>query len=102
MTTERIRKKKIYLTDQYVVMEDIFRIMGKSEFPGGIKGSFVLVDVNIGKPRLLVDNTDHPHEYHMHTNLPKSKYPKIFLGTDDYLEAESIFYKEVERILNED
>ena len=37
MTTERIRKKKIYLTDRYIVMEDIFRIMGESEFHYGIK-----------------------------------------------------------------
>ncbi len=100
--TEEILKRRFTISEHFEIIEDFFKILDPCQFPSGIKGSFILIDIRIQKPCLLIDNTDYPHEYHMHTNLPKDKYPKIFLGTKDYIEARNIFYAEVKRIINED
>lgn len=96
-------KRRYSVNERFTIVEDILRIEG-SGFPGEIKASFVLLDTSLPKarPRLLVDNTDYPHEYHMHTGLPEDKYSKVFLGIFDHVEALELFYSEVRRILNEE
>lgn len=99
---EKLLNRRYSINERYTIVEDVLKIED-SEFPNGIKASFVLLDTSLPKtkPRLLVDNTDHPHEFHMHTGLPDDKYSKVFVGTFDHIEALELFYKEVRRILNE-
>jgi hypothetical protein len=67
------------------------------KFPQGVKAKFVLIDVEGGFPRLLVDNHE-PYGFHMHTALPNDKSVRVELTVKDHNEALDLFFAEVERI----
>jgi hypothetical protein len=97
---ETIIDRRFSINERYTIVENVLRI-SSAKYPEGIKAAFLLLDVDLSKPRLLVDNSETPHEFHMHTALPDDKDAKVFLGTYDYREALRLFYEKVERIIDE-
>ena len=92
--------RRLSINDRYTIVENVLQTHS-SKYKDGFKAAFVLLDTELSKPRLLIDNTDSPHEFHMHTALPENKDEKIFLGTYDYREALKIFYDEIKRIIHD-
>lgn len=68
-------------------------------FPQGIKAKFVLLDLEKGEGRLLVDNHE-PFGFHMHPNMSDNHDERIPLVVKDHEEALEVFLTEVERILS--
>ncbi len=69
-----------------------------SKFPDGIKLKCVLIDVENGIPRVLLDNHE-PHGYHLHTKLPEDKNYRVSLDIKEYNEAIRLFMKEVRKVI---
>jgi len=69
------------------------------KLPEGVKAKFVLIDLEINQPRVLVDNHA-PFGFHLHTALPHDKGSRVTLDVKDFNEAYEEFLKEVERVLD--
>lgn len=81
---------------RYVLLA--IEVPASKKFPTGIKVRFVMIDVEGGFPRLLVDNHE-PFGFHMHTRLPEDGGVRVSLPVNDHNEALAIFLKEAERII---
>jgi hypothetical protein len=93
-----ILNESFALNDRYRVVLYALRIPANKKFPLGIKAKYVLIDVQHGPPRFLVDNHE-PYGFHMHTRLPDDETVREPLDVADHDEALDRFFKEVERII---
>lgn len=97
-------KSKLVLDKYLVVVSDKFAISVKVfevppddlKHPEGVKTSFVLVDLELGKPVFLIDNHA-PFGFHMHTGMPENKDQRQELQISTYQEAYEVFMVEVEK-----
>lgn len=97
---EVITARRYSVNERYTIVENVLKV-SDPKFIAGIKAAFVLLDVDLLKPRLLIDNSEPPYDFHMHTALPEDKSEKLFLNVFDYESALAIFYDEVRRIVHE-
>ena len=93
-----IDRKLVIRRGKYQVDIKVFEVEKSRKFPGGIKAKFLLRDIELGFPRLLMDNHE-PYGFHMHTRLPEEKQHRLALDVADYNEALDLFLEEVERIV---
>jgi hypothetical protein len=96
--TKFLINEKFEINARYRVSLMALQIPKSSKFPLGLKVKFVLIDVEGGFARLLVDNHE-PFGFHIHTQLPDDHTVRETLATTDHNEALQIFLKEVERIM---
>ena len=61
----------------------------------------MLIDVEGGFPRLLVDNHE-PFGFHMRTALPDDNAVRVELSVKNHNEALDLFFQEVERIVRDE
>lgn len=78
-----------------------FKVKADAKHPDGVRVRYVLVDVILGSPRILVDNHS-PFGFHAHTRLPKDKSHRQKLATNDYLEALDEFWRLVSEVLQDE
>ncbi len=96
--TRTIIDENFAITSRYRLVLLAIEVPVNQKFPTGIKARFVMIDVEGGFPRLLVDNHE-PFGFHMHTQLPEDSSVRVPLSVKDHNEALAIFMKEVERII---
>ena len=96
--TEFLINEKFEINARYSVSLTALRVPKSVKFPLGLKVKYVLIDVDGGFARLLVDNHE-PFGFHIHTQLPDDHTVREVLTTTDHNEALQIFLKEVERIV---
>lgn len=89
------------INEKYRVIIKVYKVLKGKKFPQGIKAKFVLIDVDLGKPRLLLDNHE-PFGFHMHTALPEDSELRVILDVANYNKAMGIFFKEVDRIIQDE
>ena len=77
----------------------VFEVPKSKRFPEGIKVRCVLVDNEIQKPLLLLDNHE-PFGFHLHTKLPEDKNFRMSLEIKTYPEAIAYFLKEAKKVVN--
>lgn len=87
------------LRGRYRVIAKVLQVEGNKKFPEGVKAKFVLIDLELNQPRLLVDNHA-PFGFHLHTALPHDKGSRVPLDVKNFNEAYEEFLKEVERVLD--
>jgi hypothetical protein len=97
--TEFLIDERFEINARNRVVLTALRVSKDAKFPSGLKVKYVLIDVEGGFARLLVDNHE-PFGFHMHTQLPEDHSIRENLPTADYNEALQIFFKEVERIVS--
>jgi len=86
------------ISERYRVEIKAFKVGPSDRYPEGVKARYVLVDVVLKVPRVLVDNHA-PLGFHYHPGLPVDKKKCIELDTDDYLEALDFFRDRVKEVL---
>ena len=86
------------ISRRYRVILLALEIPVSKKFPTGVKAKFVMIDIEGGFPRLLVDNHE-PFGFHMHTQLPEDSSVRVTLSVKDHNEALAVFLKEAERII---
>jgi hypothetical protein len=96
--TRIILDEQFAINRRYRVILFALEVPVSRKFPKGIKAKFVLIDVEGNFPRLLVDNHE-PFGFHMHMGLPKNKDIRVELPVNDHNDALVLFYREVDRIL---
>ncbi len=93
-----IIRKLIVKDGKYLADLKVFDVGKSKKYPDGIKAKFVLLDIEFGFARLLLDN-HHPFGFHLHTKLPTDKEHRELLTMTDYREAMDFFFTEIERII---
>jgi hypothetical protein len=78
------------ISSRYRVILQVARVPAGKKFPNGIKAKYVLIDVDGGFPRLLLDNHE-PFGFHMHTRLPEDESHRVSLSLTDYRDALDLF-----------
>lgn len=86
------------INECYRVVIKVYQVPANKKFPQGVKAKYVLIDTNLGTPRLLLDNHE-PFGFHMHTALPEDCNLRVILDVTDYNKALSLFFKKVEAII---
>lgn len=76
-----------------------FDVPVDERFPSGVKLKCVLIDVEQGKPLVLLDNHE-PFGFHLHTRLPEDHDFRVSLDIDDYNEAIRVFFTEVRKVVS--
>jgi hypothetical protein len=89
------------MNNRYRVILLAVEVSISPKFPTGIKAKYVLIDTEGGFARLLVDNHE-PFGFHMHTQLPEDSSVRVELSVKDHNEALDAFFKEAERIIEND
>lgn len=77
---------------RFIVDVKVYEVPISEKFPNGIKLKCVLVDVEQGKPRVLLDNHE-PFGFHLHTRLPEDPDFRASLDIVEYEEAISVFFR---------
>ena len=85
---------------RYNAIIKVYKVKVSEKFPDGIKAKFVLVDVQTGSARLLIDNHQ-PYGFHIHSELPRQKGQRQKLAVNDYKEALIYFLQKARVIANE-
>jgi len=85
------------ISERYRVELKVLEVEAAGKHPEGVKVSFVLIDVILAVPRLLVDNHA-PFGFHVHEELPLRKEARRLLKTTDYLKALDEFWRLVKEI----
>ena len=93
-----INRHLVIKNGKYAASLKVFEVGKSKRFPDGIKAKFVLLDIELGFARLLLDN-HHPFGFHLHTKLPEDKDHRTPLDVTDYRAALHFFLEEVERIV---
>lgn len=102
MAATRIILSETFVVNyRYRVVLYVVEVPVSRKFPEGIKAKFVLIDSEGNFPRLLVDNHE-PFGFHMHTQLPEDSGIRVELAVKDHDEALDVFFKEVERIVEDE
>ena len=95
-----IRNERILLNEGLFVVEvKVFEVPKSKRYPEGVKLKCVLIDEEMGKPRILLDNHA-PHGFHLHTRLPEDHDFRVSLDISDYEEAIKIFFQEVRKVVS--
>lgn len=95
-----IRSERVTLNSGAFVIEiKAYEVQKTKKYPEGIKLKCVLIDVGIGKPRVLLDNHE-PYGFHLHARLPEDHDFRVSLGITDYEEAMRTFFKEVRKVVS--
>jgi hypothetical protein len=95
-----IRNQRITLEEgRFVVEVRAFEVAKNKKFPQGIKMKCVLIDMELGRPRVLLDNHE-PHGFHLHTRLPEDHDFRVSLDILDYEEAIRVFFNEVRKVVS--
>lgn len=84
---------------RFVAEVKVFEVPASNKFPDGIKVRCVLVNTEIKKPVLLLDNHE-PFGFHLHTQLPADKNFRVPLMTKIYSEAIAHFIKEATKVVS--
>lgn len=99
MARSRIVLNESFALDtRYRVILTVLEVTKSRKFPTGFKAKFVMIDVEAGRLRLLVDNHE-PFGFHMHVGLPEDTNVRVELLVKDHNEALNLFLREVERIV---
>lgn len=101
-------QSKTILNKYLVVVPEKFAISVKvievprsdKKHPEGVKTSFVLLDLELGKSVFLIDNHA-PFGFHMHTGMPENKERRQKLNIRSYQEAYNVFMVEVDQRVKE-
>ena len=99
--TRIIIDEALAINSRYRVVLRALRVPVSKKFLQGVKAKFVLIDVEGGFPRLLVDNHE-PYGFHMHTALPEDNAVRVELSVKNHNEALDEFFREVERIVKDE
>jgi hypothetical protein len=95
-----LRNQRVILEQGRFVMEiRAFAVPVGRRFPSGIKLKCVLIDVEQGRPRVLLDNHE-PFGFHLHTRLPEDPNFRVSLDIEDYNEAIRVFFAEVRKVVS--
>lgn len=95
-----IRNERVTLNEgAFVIQIKAYEVPKTKKYPEGIKLKCVLIDVEAGKPRVLLDNHE-PHGFHLHTRLPEDHDFRVSLDITDYEEAIRVFFKEVRKVVS--
>ena len=76
----------------------VYEVSKSKRFPDGVKLSCVLLDLDQGLPRLLLDNHA-PYGYHLHTEMPHNKAVRAQLNINNYEEAIDFFMNEALKVV---
>lgn len=90
------KKYQVVKPEKFAISVKVFEVSDDPSHPEGVKTSFVLIDLKIQKPVLLIDNHA-PFGFHMHTELPDNKSARKSLKVKTYQEAYRVFMAEVEK-----
>lgn len=93
-----INRRLVVKDGKYLADLKVYDVEKSRKFPDGIKAKFVLLDIELGFARLLLDN-HHPFGFHLHTKLPEDREHRELLDVTDYKEALDFFFEEIERII---
>ena len=95
-----IRNERVVLAQGLFIIEiKAYEVPKSSKFPEGVKLKCVLIDVEQGKPRVLLDNHQ-PYGFHLHAKLPDDPNFRVELDILDYHEAIRVFMKEVRKVIS--
>ena len=101
-----MKKAKLIRDQRFILSQGLFKAEIKAyevpvsrKFPIGIKLKCVLIDVEQGKPRILLDNHE-PYGFHLHAGLPDDPDFRVTLDILDYEEAIKIFFNEVRKVVS--
>lgn len=100
--------KACLILDQSVLLDDerfiahvkVFAVVDNLKYPDGYKVRCALVEKNTRILWVLLDNHD-PYGYHLHAKLPQNKNFRVSVEIQGYEQAIELFFKEVERVINE-
>lgn len=90
--------QKLVVSRRFTVLIKVQQVSKTQRFPDGIKARYVLLDHELGKPRLLIDHHA-PLGFHLHPELPDNHSKRTAIESQDYKTALTFFWKEVERVL---
>ena len=97
---KELRNERIILQQgKFIVEIKIYEVLKSRKFPTGIKLKCVLIDVEQGRPRVLLDNHE-PFGFHLHTRLPEDPDFRVSLDIEDYPEAIQTFFAEVRKVVS--
>lgn len=97
---KQLRNERIVLQQgRFIIEIKAYEVTCSRKFPEGIKVKCVLIDVEQGKPRVLLDNHE-PFGFHLHTRLPDDPDFRVSLDIVDYSEAVRIFFSEVRKVVS--
>ena len=97
-----IRNQRLVIgSGRFVVEVKAYEVTRSLKFPIGIKLKCVMIDVEQGQPRLLLDNHE-PYGFHLHTRLPDDPDFRVSLNIQDYDEAIRLFFGEVRKVLSDE
>ncbi len=92
-----LKKYFVVVPDKFAISVKVTEVPDSSlKYPEGVKASFVLLDLTINLPVVLVDNHA-PFGFHLHPGLPEDKNLRKELKTSSYEEAYRIFMEEVSK-----
>lgn len=95
-----LRNEVIWFKDaRFEARIKVLDVQMSQKYPDGIKLKCVLIEVEKGVPRVLLDNHE-PHGYHLHTKLPGDKKFRVSLDIREYAEAIRLFMKEVRKVID--
>ena len=94
-------EQQILGNGRYNAIIKVYQVKVSPKFPIGIKAKFVLVDMETGATRLLIDNYE-PFGFHIHSELPKGKQHRETLSVTDYKEALIQFLEKARDIADEE
>ena len=78
-----LRHQRVTLREgRFVVEIKAYEVPAGRRFPSGIKLKCVLIDVEQGKPRVLLDNHE-PFGFHLHARLPDDPDFRVWLDIED-------------------
>jgi hypothetical protein len=96
---KQLRNQRIVLDKgRFIVEIKAYEVPFSSRFPRGIKLKCVLIDVEQGRPRVLLDNHE-PFGFHLHARLPDDPEFRVSLDIEDYEEAVRVFFGEVRKVV---
>lgn len=97
-----IRNQRVVIGQgRFIVDIKAYEVSNNKKYPEGVKLKCVLLDVEIGKPRILLDNHE-PYGFHLHTRLPEDHDFRVSLNISDYEEAIQMFFKEVRKVVSDE
>jgi len=84
--------EKIEISERFRIEIRVYAVRVSVRFPQGIKARFVLIDVERGLPRLVVDNHA-PFGFHAHTRMPYESEYRELMEAHNHAEALSEFWR---------
>jgi hypothetical protein len=95
-----LRNERVILAKgRFIVEIKAFEVPVDRRFPDGVKLKCVLIDVEQGKHRVLLDNHE-PFGFHLHARLPDDPDFRVSLDITDYNEAIRVFFTEVRKVVS--